>query len=344
MAVRTVRAGALGEREDAALNGGSTAIGWEELPDLSSIKTRDELRALHEKVYSEPNARIVGNHVGQIWGFLCGIETGDLVVLPLKRQAAVAIGRVEGPYKYRTDLADNLRHTRPIEWLRTDLPRVSLEQDLLYSLGSLLTVCRIERNNAEVRIRAIVEGKALPPKPSDTDEPVEPQPGGPSPNLERHALDLIRDAKGTKFRGHGLARFVGAILEAQGYLIEVSPPGPDGGVDVLAGKGRMGFDAPSLCIQVKSGGEPVDVKVLREFQTVVKNFGARQGLLISWSDFRHTVYTEAKPKFFEVRLWDADDLAAALLSEYDRLPQDLKNDLPLKRIWALVPEDRQEGS
>ncbi|MHB9036592.1 MAG: hypothetical protein ACYC64_07985 [Armatimonadota bacterium] len=31
----------------------------------------------------------------------------------------------------------------------------------------------------------------------------------------------------------------------------MSPPGSDGGADILAGGGAMGFNPPRLCIQVK---------------------------------------------------------------------------------------------
>ena len=40
--------------------------------------------------------------------------------------------------------------------------------------------------------------------------------------------------------------------------------------------------------------------------------------------------------FFSVRLWDADDVLAAVQRNYDRLTEELQKELPLKRIWALV--------
>ena len=43
-----------------------------------------------------------------------------------------------------------------------------------------------------------------------------------------------------------------------------------------------------------------------------------------------------KAEFFRVRVWDADHLLKAVLRNYDRLSEDLRADLPLKRIWSLV--------
>ena len=101
----------------------------------------------------------------------------------------------------------------------------------------------------------------------------------------------------------------------------------------------MGFDRPRICVQVKSGGSPVGVTVLRELQGVMKNFGAEQGLLVSWGGFKDSVYREARTLFFEIRLWDADKLVEGVLESYDKLADEIQAELPLKRIWVPVPEE-----
>lgn len=93
--------------------------------------------------------------VGQIWDFAKQITTGDVVALPLKSHRAIALGKVEGGYEYR-ELAPTIKHTIPVKWLKI-IPRDQFDQDLLYSLGSLMTVCQIERNDAEARIKHLIE-------------------------------------------------------------------------------------------------------------------------------------------------------------------------------------------
>ena len=61
-----------------------------------------------------------------------------------------------------------------------------------------------------------------------------------------------------------------------------SPPGADGGVDILAGRGSLGLDAPRLCVQVKSQNSPSDVTVYRTLQGTMQTFKAEQGLLVCW--------------------------------------------------------------
>ncbi|MFC5180788.1 CBS domain-containing protein [Actinomadura harenae] len=62
------------------------------------------------------------------------------------------MGRVIGPYVYRHDAPEGFRHTRPVEWIRTEISRDVIKQDLLDSLGSLLTVCGLTRFDAARRV------------------------------------------------------------------------------------------------------------------------------------------------------------------------------------------------
>jgi restriction system protein len=343
MALWLVRAGRNGEQEDLVLEQNLAVIGWRQIPDLNRINSRDELKALYAELDPNQSVNRIANKASQIWAFARKIQEGDLVALSLKRRGAVAFGEVTGPYRYQTDLPDGTKHTRPVRWIRTDIPRSSLDQDILDSLGSLLTVGQIRRNNIEERIRAMLEGgrqPVTPPAPEPVIEEDEGVTDAVAPlDVEQYARDQIRTFIGRRFRGHDLARLVTVLLEAQGYKTQMSPPGADGGVDVIAGRGPLGFDPPRICVQVKSSEVPANFNVLRELQGVVSSFGADHGLFVSWGGFNRNVQSEARRRFFEVRLWDGGDLVERLLENYERLPDDIQAELPLKRIWTLVPEE-----
>jgi len=339
MAVWLVRAGRTGQDENLALDNDLVTIEWENLPDLSAINTREALEKLMGEIYSTEKPATVKNWVGQVWAFRDRIQKGDLAVLPLKSRSAIAIGKVAGDYQYRSDLGG--RHVREVEWIRRDIPRSSFDQDILYSFGAFMTVCQIQRNRAEERIHAVIEGKKLPRESAEAteEEAAAAIDVAATPDLEEVARDQIVEIIGQRFRGHALANLVTALLNADGYQTETSPPGPDGGMDIIAGRGPLGFEVPRLLVQVKSSDQPVDVKVLRELQGVIKNFGAQQGLLVAWGGFRQSVLVEARRLFFEIRLWDAGNLVDALLENYDRLPESIQAELPLKRIWISVSAD-----
>ncbi len=158
-------------------------------------------------------------------------------------------------------------------------------------------------------------------------------------DIEQAARDQLLDYIQRRFSGHKLAELVDAVLQAEGYLTRVSPPGPDGGVDILAGSGPMVFGQPRMCVQVKSSVSPADVNVLRGLQGILQTFRADQGLLVCWGGYKTSVLQEARHSFFSVRLWDSGDLLKAVFKNYDRFPEQLQAELPLKRIWALVLEE-----
>lgn len=262
-----------------------------------------------------------------------------LVALPLKNEAAFAFGRVTGSYQYKK-LAPNVMHIRSVEWLKT-VPRSVFPTELLFSMNCALTVFKVYRNDAENRINKIlalsrsqtpevVGGYAEVESDGDAlDETVD---------LEETARDEILKFVQSKFKGHDLARLVDAVLRAQGYKTEVSPPGPDGGVDILAGSGALGFDQPRLCVQVKSGAGAEGQRTFNELLGVVSKFASQQGLLVSWGGFTNKMKVDARKDFFRIRLWDQGDLVDAILQNYERLDDEIKAELPLKRIWIMVQD------
>lgn len=232
MAIWLVRAGKHGEREEEALTGGLAVIGWEELGDLSGPRTREEFADWVRESYPGMGQNTVTNWVGQLWAFRERIQIGDLIVLPLKRRSAIAIGRCTGPYTFRPQA--DVRHTRAVKWIRTDLPRAAFDKDILYSLGAFLTVCQITRNNAEERIRAVLEERPVAAKVAEAAST--PDEASAPIDLAQYADDQLLAFIEQKFKGHGMAQLVEGVLQATGYITSLSPPGPDGGVSLQGGE------------------------------------------------------------------------------------------------------------
>lgn len=332
--VWTTKGGRHGEREERLLSHGLIGGGWGELPSLENVESKSELANVYSMAYPEAAVKTRSNYVGQLWSLLRRMQDGDLVVLPLKTTGTVAVGRINGPYMYRADLGEDLRHTRSVQWIEKDVPRDAFDQDLLYSFGAFLTFGRVRRKDAEVRITAAIRGEKAnqPSAPEDEDEPSAEL--EEAPDVESIAREQLRQHVTQHFAGHDLASLVAAVLEAKGYTVSVSPPGPDRGVDILAGSGPLGLDHPRLAVQVKTGQAGVDE--FRALRGVVEDFRADQGLLVAWGGFRGNVRTEARHSYFTVRLWDASGLLEELVDVYGELSDDIRSELPLKRVWALV--------
>jgi restriction system protein len=135
-------------------------------------------------------------------------------------------------------------------------------------------------------------------------------------------------------RWHALAALVTAILEADGYQCIQAPPGPDGGIDITAGRGPLGLDSPRVLVQVKSGAQ-VGSPVVTQLHGVMSTHGAEQGLLVAWGGLTKPARDALKNQHLRVRVWESTDVMQAVLRTYDRLPETVRTPLPLRRVWML---------
>jgi restriction system protein len=340
MTLWLMRAGSHGEYEQKFISEKRIYLTWEGLNhNLEKISERSKLRSLLATVYPNAKKGCINNHAGQIWAFSKSMKPGDWVVLPSKLKRAIHIAEIAGEYCFDGKQDDPYYHYRKIKWIETDIPRSNFDQDLLYSFGSAMTICEISRNDAEKRVRAMEKSgwksrHASTHKPIDEEFTGEPEDG--TLDLEEVARDHIASLIIAKFKGHGMARLVDGILRAQGYTTFVSPEGPDKGVDILAAPEPLGFGEPRICVQVKSGDGPLDRPTLDQLIGAMQNLHAQQGLLVSWGGFKTSIERETANQFFKVRLWDQNELIEQLLEHYDKLDDDIRAELSLKRIWVVA--------
>jgi restriction system protein len=322
MAIWLIRAGGYGEYEQKFIQENRVYVTWDKLAtDLSKLKNRTELFNALAGIYENAKPKKLHNWVSQIWPFAHEIKTGDLVILPLKAQRAIQIGEITGDYNFVSKGPNPFYHWRQVKWIGENIPRSHFGQDLLNTFGAFMTICRVKRNNAEARIAAM---RASGWKPetnagvlTDADaSDVEIIAGEETSSfdLEEQARDQIARLIKAKFKNHALARLVDAILRAQGYTTYLSPEGSDGGADILAGMGTLGFGTPQLCVEVKSGDTPIDRPTVDKLLGAMSKFGAQQGLFVSWSGFKTNVQKELAQSFFRVRLWSQKELLEALFS------------------------------
>lgn len=349
MAVWLIRAGSHGEFELKFIQESRVYVTWNDLDvDLGKLSQRDDLTAVMASRYPDTKPKTIINWVSQVWPFAHEIAKGDLVVLPLKTQRAIQVGEILGDYRFEASGPNPFFHWRQVRWIGEAIPRAHFGKDLLNTFGAFLTICRVQRNNAEARIAAMRASGWKPETLSSiTKAPAAAVAEEGSTNeaedtdLEELARDQIAQLITARFKGHGLTRLVEGILRAQGYTTYRSPEGADGGADILAGAGPLGFGAPRLCVEVKSESTPIDRPTVDKLLGAVAKFGAQEGLFVSWGGFRTNVQKELAASFFRVRLWTQNDLLEALFTHYDKLDDDLKAELPLKRIWTVAAQDEE---
>lgn len=332
-----IHGGRSGEANTLFLQENFVALGWVEMGDLSPYPDRDSLKRALVAAYPGIKPGAIPNNAGQLFRFVHEMEIGDLIVYPSKQDRQIHIGRIEGNYRYNPELSQQYPQQRGVKWL-AHVPRTKFSQGALYEIGSALSFFQVKNYAGE--FRAAVQGKQVVPK-VENDEGVGGEAVAAGIDIEETGADQIAKLISAKFKGHGLATLVEAILKAQGYTTYLSPEGADGGTDILAGSGPLGFQTPQLCVEVKSGDSPIDRPTVDKLLGAMSKFGAAQGLFVSWAGFRQNVQKELASSFFRLRLWTQKEFLENLFAVYDKLDDDLKADLPLKRIWTVAAQEEE---
>jgi restriction system protein len=153
-------------------------------------------------------------------------------------------------------------------------------------------------------------------------------------NLEEQANNGIRDY----IRGKNPYEFqdmVAALLKAMGYYIQsVAPKGKDGGVDVVAYVDPLGAQTPRIKVQVKHRPDAViGASDIRALLGILRS-GDITLFVTSGTYSPDAKNTAANSREF-IRLIDGDEFIEMWQNYYDKMSDDDKNMLPLKRISFL---------
>ena len=339
MSIWVFRAGKSGEYEKKFLDEGKIILTWEALNvDLRSYKDKTELLDGIREIYLDQKERTLINWMSQIWPIAHSVEVGDWVVLPSKFSRTINFGKVTGEYKFNSKGPDPFFHSRTVEWFARDIPRDRFDQDILYSMGAFLTVFKVTKNNAEKRIKEM-EKHGWEVKSGKPTVVIDDTLESADVDLDEIIADQISTLIIQKFKGHRMEELINDILRAKGFTTYRSPEGADNGVDLLASSGILGFGSPKICVQVKTNDSPVDRPTLDQLIGTMSNFNAEFGLLVSWNGFKSSVTNVIPKHFFKVRLWESKQILEEIFINYDKLSDDIKSEIPLKRVWMLNQKD-----
>ena len=130
---------------------------------------------------------------------------------------------------------------------------------------------------------------------------------------------------------------VADLLRAMSYHVTwVSPPGKDGGLDVLAWPDALGTKPPRIKVQVKRQQQAVSVDGLRSFMALLGDDDV--GLFVCTGGFTKDAEAEARTQEKRrVRLIGLETLFDLWDEHYERLTDEARRRLPLRSIRFLAP-------
>lgn len=182
--------------------------------------------------------------------------------------------------------------------------------------------------------QAALEGKAVvAPTVEEEDETI----SFVADDIEQQSRDFVLKQIHQKLKGHGLAEFVGHLLNLMGYKTKVSEPGPDRGIDIVAHKDDLGVTPPTIIVQVKSGEGEINEAAVSELSGKVSDRDF--GLFVSAGGFNKRARDFAFGKR-NLKLIDGDELVELVYKYYPQLDAKYKGMIPLRSVY--IPETLTE--
>src|SRR5687768_13709540 len=160
---------------------------------------------------------------------------------------------------------------------------------------------------------------------------------GTEPRLIDVAREEARaeiEAHLARVRPHDFQHVVAALLQGMGYAKTiVSPPGADGGTDILAFKDTLGREIPHLRVQVKHRRDPSgreEIAALRGIQRPEREIG----LFVATGGFTKEARREAEGAS-HIRLIDLDDFLVLWIAHAAAIPEPARAWLTLSPVHYL---------
>jgi restriction system protein len=136
-----------------------------------------------------------------------------------------------------------------------------------------------------------------------------------------------------------LQDLVAALLEAMGYHVNwISPPGKDGGLDIVAYSDPLGTKPPRIKVQVKRRKDAIGVEELRSFLALVNEDDV--GIFVTTGSFTKEASGLARhQERRRITLIDCERLVDLWIEYQGKVVLDKRDALPLKPIYFLAPEE-----
>ena len=338
-----IHAGATGDADTLFLQKNCIALGWPDMGDLGQIQ--NDKNAFQQRLaLTHPNSKpgAIPVNAGQLRRFAYEMQVGDLVIYPSKQDRQIHIGEVIGGYSH--EAADpNYPNQRIVTWLKHS-PRSDFSPAALFESGAAMSLFQIRNHASE--FSAVLQGQTSPVVvlPSNTAVPGVTTDTDIAPliaaNIEDITRDFILQQLGLQLKGHPFATFIAHLFEVMGYHTRVSPPGADGGVDIVAYKDEFELLPPIIKIQVKSTSGSVGGPDVAYLNGILGQ--SEYGVFVALGTFTSAAKANAGT-MSKIRLLDGEAVADLVLQHYEALDPKYKNIVPLKRVYAPDDTDYQSN-
>jgi len=340
MTIWLVKAGIQGVVVDKFREQNKIAVGWNSIGDFPITGDWETFRSeVKKRLPADFSEQRVGSAAGQLWSFTHVMQVGDFVITPVKSTREVLVGKVTGNYTYDPSFDEGLARTRTVKWF-SPVQWDSLPSDLRNAFTVWQTITRPSKN-----FKPVIEAAQSPNQATEILKTVEESentevPTEEAENLAERAEEAVRQ-KLIKMAHDDFQRIVGAVFKAAGFteLFNSAGVGADGGIDIILSKNPLGT-GERIIVQVKHTNDPVAEPDLRQLLGTLKL--NEYGLMVSLNGVKSNgqrYWRENRDRL--LRPMDASDLIQMLQENYEKLQDEDKALLPLKRVFVPFSLDEE---
>mgnify|MGYP001160579067 CR=1 FL=1 len=323
MSYYLVRIGEGSKYVEEGRRGNFIAIGWNEIPDLATVKNIEVLKKALQKTTYDYNPAQLGNAAGQLFRFAQEMQNEDTVISPIGSGKYI-IGQV-GSY-YFLDSPEKscpYKHRRHVIWQNDTISKEDMSTNLSYALGALLTVCSLDKYSEE--LKALLAGESYTP----ADKPQ---------RIRDLVLSGLLELDGKEFEN-----FIKHVLEIIGFTAETTQYVADKNIDINGTLNAEGLADITLRIQVKRVRASISNKEILALRGALRQ--EEHGCFITLSTFTKSAIEEAQAAGkIPIKLIDGEDLAGLVLRHYDEVDDLYKTRFGIRRKKDFNIEDQFEPS
>lgn len=327
-----VRSGSGGYLIDEFLDNDIIAIGWNDIGRIKKNISYPDLREKFENAYPEDSDGRVNQCMGQIWRFYSEFSIGDKVITYDSSTREYYLGEIVSDYKFSDKYEHH--HYREVKWQDAPTERDVLQADTKNRLGSILTIFNLSEEIWE----DLLKNNPAYLSEEEIKEIEEVQQKFEQIELERLKNEVISSSQEfikdiiSNLTWQDTEKLVAGLLRVLGYKTRFTSRGSDLGSDIIASPDELGLEDPKIKVEVKKRGkDKISAPDIRNFIGGLR--GHHKGIFVTTSGFSKEAIYEAERANFSITLIDSDWLVELIVSNYEKLDQETKALVPLRRIY-----------
>lgn len=311
------------------------AIGWPELEDIPINITKVQLIQLYQQIYKDHSNGRAQVSVSQIIRFMNELKSDDFIMTHDRDTQLYHLGIITSDYLWKPNLIPELPRIRHVKWKHT-IERGTLSIDARNSLGAIQTLFQIKgkvANEILTKATTVQQPQIIQVSVPSSVDPVEVERQAQAELLEKAELSI--EDRIVRLEWEQLQELVAGILRAMGYRTTVSPRGSDRGVEIFASPDGLGLEEPRIFVEVKH--RPNTTIGSTDIRSFIGGRSANDKCLyVSTGGFTKESRYEADRANIAIRLLGLVDIRKLLVDYYDKLDEEIKSLVPLRRVYILA--------